>query len=114
VPRRPLAWRYESALVDRRRRCGHERPRDRGARAPAAERGTAQASRRAAGRLLRRSRVRRAVVVGFAAGSFLYIAASDLIPEVKHDHLLRNNVIHFAASVVGLAIILLVRATLGR
>jgi len=48
--------------------------------------------------------------LSFAAGNFLYIAASDLIPEVKHDRLLRNNLIHFAAFVGGVSVILLTRA----
>ena len=45
-------------------------------------------------------------LVPFAAGNFIYIAASDLIPEVKHDRVLRNNLIHFAAFLAGIAVIL--------
>jgi hypothetical protein len=33
----------------------------------------------------------------FAAGNFIYIAASDLIPEVKEDRDWRMNLIHFAS-----------------
>nr|MCU0973153.1 hypothetical protein [Burkholderiales bacterium] len=40
-------------------------------------------------------------LVPFAAGNFLYIGASDLVPEVnKHDNL-AVNLVHFAAFVAG-------------
>lgn len=44
----------------------------------------------------------------FAAGNFIYIAASDLIPEVKHSEKIKTNVIHFASFLLGIAIIFLV------
>ena len=44
----------------------------------------------------------------FAAGNFIYIAASDLIPEVKHSEKLKTNIIHFASFVLGIGIIFLV------
>jgi zinc and cadmium transporter len=50
-------------------------------------------------------------LVPFAAGNFLYIAASDLVPEVNRHHLLRTNFIHlvsFAAGVVLLWVIMVV------
>lgn len=50
------------------------------------------------------------LLLSFAAGNFIYIAASDLIPEVKHDRLLRNNLIHFSAFLGGVAIIVVTRA----
>jgi zinc and cadmium transporter len=50
-----------------------------------------------------------ALLLSFAAGNFIYIAASDLIPEVKHDRLLRNNLIHFASFVAGILVILVTR-----
>jgi hypothetical protein len=53
------------------------------------------------------------VLLSFAAGNFIYIAASDLIPEVKHDRRLRNNLIHFAAFVAGIAVILATRILIG-
>lgn len=43
------------------------------------------------------------VLLSFAAGDFIYIAASDLVPEVKHDRRLRNNLVHFAAFVAGMS-----------
>jgi zinc and cadmium transporter len=49
-------------------------------------------------------------LLSFAAGNFIYIAASDLIPEVKHDRLLRNNLIHFTAFLGGVFVILVSRA----
>lgn len=48
----------------------------------------------------------------FAAGNFIYIAASDLIPEVKHHASFVRNVIHFAAFLAGLGILLVVRLVL--
>ena len=51
-------------------------------------------------------------LLSFAAGNFIYIAASDLIPEVKHDRRLRNNLIHFAAFVGGIGVIVVTRVLL--
>jgi hypothetical protein len=45
----------------------------------------------------------------FAAGNFIYIAASDLIPEVKHEASLARNLVHFSAFAVGLLLILATR-----
>jgi zinc and cadmium transporter len=49
-------------------------------------------------------------LLSFAAGNFLYIAASDLIPEVKHDRLLHNNLVHFGAFIMGVSVIPVARA----
>ncbi len=38
----------------------------------------------------------------FAAGNFIYIAASDLIPEVKHRDNLKQNLVHFITFVLGI------------
>lgn len=43
-----------------------------------------------------------AFLLPFAAGNFIYVAASDLIPEVKHRDNICQNGIHFAAFFVGL------------
>jgi zinc and cadmium transporter len=51
-------------------------------------------------------------LLSFAAGNFIYIAASDLIPEVKHDQRLRNNLIHFVAFVGGISVIVITRVLL--
>ena len=47
---------------------------------------------------------------GWGRRNFIYIAASDLIPEVKHDRLLHNNLVHFGAFLGGIALILVTRA----
>jgi zinc and cadmium transporter len=48
-------------------------------------------------------------LIPFAAGNFLYIGASDLVPEVnRHDHL-PNNIIHFLSFVCGILILLSLR-----
>jgi len=38
----------------------------------------------------------------FAAGNFIYIAASDLIPEIKNQDCASRNVLHFLAFVFGI------------
>ncbi len=40
----------------------------------------------------------------FAAGNFIYIAASDLIPEVKHRDNIKQNIIHFITFILGVAL----------
>ncbi len=45
----------------------------------------------------------------FAAGNFIYIAAADLIPEIKHTTNLRRSATHFCAFVAGLGIMLAVK-----
>jgi zinc and cadmium transporter len=52
------------------------------------------------------------LLVPFAAGNFIYIGASDLIPEIKSHAELRINVIHFAAFAVGAALMLAVKLLL--
>jgi zinc and cadmium transporter len=53
-----------------------------------------------------------AFLVPFAAGNFLYIAAADLIPEVKAHAGLKANVAHFAAFAAGVALMAAVKLTL--
>ena len=45
----------------------------------------------------------------FAAGNFIYIAAADLIPEIKHEESARLNVVHFLSFMTGIALLLIVR-----
>jgi len=45
----------------------------------------------------------------FAAGNFIYIAAADLIPEIKHEDNPTLNVIHFCSFLSGIALLLIVR-----
>lgn len=47
------------------------------------------------------------LLIPFAAGNFIYIAASDLVPEVNKHHGVRRNVIHLLAFVAGLSLMLL-------
>jgi zinc and cadmium transporter len=60
------------------------------------------------------ARVDLTFLVPFAAGNFLYIAASDLVPEVKHNHGLRGHGVHLAALVSGIALLYLLRVMLER
>ncbi|MFO7767811.1 MAG: ZIP family metal transporter [bacterium] len=48
-------------------------------------------------------------LIPFAAGNFLYIGASDLIPEVNKDHRFPGNIIHALAFVAGLAFLYAIR-----
>jgi len=48
----------------------------------------------------------------FAAGNFIYIAAADLIPEIKHEENATQNIIHFLSFLFGLALLLIVRFAL--
>ena len=45
----------------------------------------------------------------FAAGNFIYIACSDLIPEIKHGRNFKKNLVHFASFILGILLILGVR-----
>jgi zinc and cadmium transporter len=49
-----------------------------------------------------------------AAGNFLYIAASDLVPEVNRDHGLRGNIVIFMALTAGIALLYWLQIALGR
>jgi len=50
-----------------------------------------------------------AFLVPFAAGNFLYIGASDLVPEVNKSHSTGNAALHFGCFVLGLGILVAVR-----
>jgi zinc and cadmium transporter len=49
------------------------------------------------------------ILLPLAAGNFIYIAASDLVPEVNKHHDARVNVVHFAAFAAGILLLLAVR-----
>lgn len=49
------------------------------------------------------------LLLAFAAGNFIYIAASDLIPEVKHERQLGKHLLHSAALLAGILVILVTR-----
>jgi zinc and cadmium transporter len=51
-------------------------------------------------------------LIPFAAGNFLYIGASDLVPEVNKHHDLGTNIVHFVAFVAGIALLLLLKVAL--
>lgn len=51
-------------------------------------------------------------LIPFAAGNFLYIGASDLIPEVNKHEGVAANFKHFGAFIFGLALMLLMRVYL--
>lgn len=44
-------------------------------------------------------------LVPLAAGNFIYIAASDLVPEVNRPHRLTENLVHLAAFTAGLLLL---------
>jgi zinc and cadmium transporter len=52
-------------------------------------------------------------LLGFAAGNFLYIGASDLVPEVNRHRELRVSVRHFVAFVSGAGLLAALRVMLG-
>jgi len=52
-------------------------------------------------------------LVPFAAGNFLYIAASDLVPEVNRHHSLKQSVLHFSSFAAGLGLLLALKLAFG-
>lgn len=52
-------------------------------------------------------------LVPFAAGNFVYIAASDLVPEVNKHQSLGVNALHFASFLGGMLLLLALRLALG-
>lgn len=48
-------------------------------------------------------------LIAFAAGNFLYIGASDLVPEVNKARTVAQNIIHFTAFTAGMIFLLLIR-----
>ena len=53
-------------------------------------------------------------LIPFAAGNFIYIAASNLVPEIHKDcHIIRRNLVHFFAFLLGLGLLFLARIYLG-
>jgi zinc and cadmium transporter len=59
------------------------------------------------------SNINVAFLIPFAAGNFLYIGASDLVPEVsKHDDL-KTNAINLMAFIAGIGLMLIVKVAFG-
>lgn len=52
-------------------------------------------------------------LIPFAAGNFLYIGASDLVPEVSKHGELKTNAINLMAFVIGVVLLLAIKAALG-
>ena len=52
-------------------------------------------------------------LVPFAAGNFIYIAASDLIPEVRSEENAADNLVHLAAFVGGIGLMWAIQALFG-
>jgi zinc and cadmium transporter len=50
-----------------------------------------------------------AFLLPFAAGNFIYIACSDLIPEIKQKTDLKINLIHFITFIIGILLILAIK-----
>lgn len=51
-------------------------------------------------------------LLSFAAGTFLYISASDLIPQIKQEGNFKNSAIYFLVFILGLSLIWLLTAFL--
>lgn len=51
-------------------------------------------------------------LVPLAAGNFLYIGASDLVPEVNKAHSVRTSVLHFVVFAAGLGLLFAIAAVL--
>ena len=49
------------------------------------------------------------LLLPFAAGNFIYVAASDLIPEIKHGEKIGRNLVHFITFITGILLMLGVR-----
>jgi len=52
-------------------------------------------------------------LIPFAADNFIYIGASDLVPEVKKHEILHDNTVNFLAFISGLALMLHIKVSLG-
>jgi zinc and cadmium transporter len=52
-------------------------------------------------------------LIPFAAGNFLYIGASDLVPEVRKHKNLGVNIINFISFLIGVSLMLIIKIMLG-
>ena len=52
-------------------------------------------------------------LVPFAAGNFIYIGASDLVPEVNKHHRVSVNLVNFSSFAAGLALLWAIRLAVG-
>jgi zinc and cadmium transporter len=51
-------------------------------------------------------------LIPFAAGNFLYIGASDLVPEVRKHKDLRVNIGNFISFLIGVSLMLIIKLVL--
>lgn len=59
--------------------------------------------------LLSFSQIATKFLIAFAAGGFLYIAASDLIPEIRKEQAVKKSLIGFAVIILGIALMYLLK-----
>ena len=52
-------------------------------------------------------------LIPFAAGNFIYIGATDLVPEVNKHKDIKVNLVNFAAFIIGILLMLLIKLSLG-
>jgi zinc and cadmium transporter len=52
-------------------------------------------------------------LIPFAAGNFIYIGATDLVPEVNKHKDIRVNFTNFAAFIIGILLMLSIKVFLG-
>lgn len=50
-----------------------------------------------------------ALLLPFAAGNFIYIAGSDLVPELQDEKHLSSSLVHLVLIVLGLALLYLLK-----
>jgi len=50
------------------------------------------------------------LLLPFAAGNFIYIAASDLIPDIKHGENIGRNLVHFFTFITGILFMLIIKS----
>jgi len=49
------------------------------------------------------------LLLPFAAGNFIYIAASDLIPDIKHGENIGRNLVHFFTFITGILFMIIIK-----
>jgi len=52
-------------------------------------------------------------LIPFAAGNFIYIGATDLVPEVNKHKDIKTNLISYAAFIIGILLMLMIKILLG-
>ncbi len=52
-------------------------------------------------------------LIPFAAGNFIYIGASDLVPEVNKHKDIKTNLVNYAAFITGILLMLSIKVLLG-